>query len=325
MLKEISIEIIRKCPNKCLHCSSLSDENCVESLDYDKFVAVVQDASKLGAKTICLSGGEPFLHSRIVDMIKHVASLGLQTYVYTSGIVFDERNQRASINKDIFKDISSKVTKLIFNIEAATSNTYDEIMGTTNCFKKMKRSIHYAHNFGITIEAHFVPMKLNIDEVEAVINLCRELNISKLSFLRLVLHGRAQDNEALIALANEDLEKFKNMLSELKEQSTVDIRIGVPLSTESSCYKCEAASGKLNIKYDGNVFPCEVFKNDRISHCLKGTRPESIHDNSLIEIYYNSAYLNAVRSLSKNFLCRGSCETCVGQYLINTEGVGIHD
>lgn len=27
-MKQISIEIIHKCPNKCMHCSSCSDINC---------------------------------------------------------------------------------------------------------------------------------------------------------------------------------------------------------------------------------------------------------------------------------------------------------
>jgi len=326
MLKEVSVEIIRKCPSECLHCSSLSDENCKEILDYDRFVAIVQDAATLGATTICLSGGEPFLHSKISDMVKFVASLGLQTYVYTCGVMFDEKNDRISIRKDILEDISSKVTKLIFNIEAATPDTYDKIMGTTGCFKKMKQSVRDAHDLGITAEAHFVPMKLNINEVEAVIDLCRELKVYRLSFLRLVLHGRAQENEAEIALSDNDLEKFKVELEKLKERSEIGIRIGVPLSVDKSCHKCEAAIGKLNIKYEGNVFPCEVFKNDCISHCLKGACPENIYDKSLLEIYHNSAYLNIARNLSKDFIDSGNCkEPCVGQYLINTEGVSVSE
>ena len=107
-------------------------------------------------------------------------------------------------------------------------------MGTTGCLEKMKQSISDAHNLSITTEAHFVPMKLNISEAKDVVALCKELNISKLSFLRLVLHGRAQLNESRIALSNEELAQFKTVLDELKKQSEVDIRIGVPLSTDTS-------------------------------------------------------------------------------------------
>lgn len=320
MLKEISIEIIRKCPNNCLYCSSMSTEHSSEILDYELFVSVVRNAAELGAKTICLSGGEPFLHNRITDMVKFVASLGLQTFIYTSGIVLDEQNQRTYIDKGILTAISKYVTKLIFNIEAATPKTYDAIMGTTDCFEIMKRSVRNACEMNITTEAHFVPMKLNIGEVKEVIALCGELHISKLSFLRLVLHGRAQSNENEIALSGEELERFKIFLDKLEGNTEIDIRVGVPLSVDIECHECEAARGKLNIKYDGKVFPCEVFKNERMSHCLKETKPESIYEKSLADIYRNSSYLALVRELEHEFSCTGECETCIGQYLINKKG-----
>lgn len=320
MLKEISIEIIRKCPNNCMHCSSMSNKDCSEILEYEKFVSVVDDAFKLGAKTICLSGGEPFLHPRIIDMIIYVYTLNLNCYVYTSGIIFDLGMNYISLSKDLLTPIAGKVSKLIFNIEAATSSTYDIIMGTTGCFQLMQQSVVLANSLSIVTEAHFVPMKLNIGEIEKAVVLCKELGISKISFLRLVFHGRAQVNESKLALSNEELLYLKGQLEKIHDVNDIDIRIGVPLSGESVCQKCEAANGKLNIKYDGKVFPCEVFKNERVSKCMNGMHPESIHDKSLLDIYNGSSYLNIVRELSKKFACGGHFETCVGQYLIGNEG-----
>lgn len=316
MLKEVSIEIIRKCPNNCLHCSSLSDYSCNEAFDYDHFSSVVRNAEQMGAKTICLSGGEPFLHNRIIDMIKLVASLGLQSYVYTSGITLDEHMQRSALDRNILKAISKDITKLIFNIEAANSDLYDEIMGTKDCFSKLKQSIHDAHSFSIETEAHFVPMRINLDNVEEVVAFCCDNNISRLSFLRLVLHGRALSNEKLIALSDDELSQLRVNLGRIKEHTEVDIRVGIPLSTDTPFHKCEAANGKLNIRYDGKVFPCEVFKNERISKCLNGTRAESVYDRSLVDIYHDSPYLNIVREQTSRFSINNHCETCVGQHLL---------
>lgn len=319
MLKELSIEIIRRCPNNCVHCSSLSDERCSEIMEYERFVSVVKDAVNLGAKVICLSGGEPFLHSRIVDMIEFVHSLGLDSYVYTSGIIFDVQKQRAPLDNNVLRAIVGKVTKLIFNIEAGAAHTYDMVMGTRGCFEKMKQSVTMANDLSILTEAHFVPMKLNINEVEETVSLCKELNISKISFLRLVLHGRAQQNEQRIALSREEFLRLQADLEALQKKSNLDIRIGVPLSTDVSCHKCEAANGKLNIKYDGNVFPCEVFKNGRVQLRLRGLTPDCIHEHSLLDIYRNSKYLQLVRELSQEFSGGGHRETCIGQYLINND------
>ena len=90
MLKEISIEIIRKCPNNCLHCSSFSNKNCSEIIPYELFKKVVSGAKNLGLKTVCFSGGEPFLHPDIIEMIEYVYDIGLDSYVYSSGIYMDK-------------------------------------------------------------------------------------------------------------------------------------------------------------------------------------------------------------------------------------------
>lgn len=324
MLKEVSIEIIRKCPNCCVHCSSMSSKLCTEIIPLEKYKEIVLDAKKLGAKTICLSGGEPFLHKDIIEMAKYTYECGLECIVYTSGITFDKYNQQSSLEKSILEQISRYTSKLIFNIEAGTEKTYDRIMGTTKCFEKMKQSVVCAVNLGICAEAHFVPMVFNADEIEAVIDLCKTLHISKLSFLRLVLHGRAVSNQDQIALSEDQNRKLKEQLKSIQNRADFAIRVGVPLSLDDSCHKCEAARGKLNIKYDGNVFPCEVFKNISLNNSVGPYKPNNIYVQSLLEIYNHSEYLQRIRKLYNTFSDSypSKCETCIGQHLIATENGG---
>jgi len=106
MLNEVSIEIIRKCPNNCIHCSSLSDKDSTEIFKYEDFISIINDAKKLGTKTICLSGGEPFLHPNIIEMIKYLHNIGLNSNVYTSGIIYDENMNYASLSKELLKGTS---------------------------------------------------------------------------------------------------------------------------------------------------------------------------------------------------------------------------
>lgn len=315
MLNEISIEIIRKCPNNCLHCSSTSNKFCDEIIDYEKFKSVVDDAKKLGARTICLSGGEPFLHPNIVELTSYVKQKGLNCYIYTSGIALDGGMEHSPLSKNLLKDIAGKVTKLIFNIEASNELTYNKIMGTVGCFELMKESVQEAVNMHIISEAHFVPMKININEIKSTIRLCEKLGISKISFLRLVLHGRALSNKETIMLSNIELKFLIKELQILRNESDINIRLGTPLSNIYEQYECEAATGKVNIKYDGYVYPCEVFKNDSVDFTVQGYYPDNIHEKGFQDIYMNSEYLKYVRSLVKNFSCN-NCESCVGQYLI---------
>ena len=318
LLKEISIEVIRKCPNNCLHCSSCSSRECSEMMPLEVFKEVVVDAASLGAETICLSGGEPFLHKDFVELIKWVYYHGLNCYVYTSGIVLDSSGKLSSFSLETVQEISKYVNKLIFNIEAACEETYDKIMGTNNSFLLMQESINRAVQASITVEAHFVPMKLNYNEIEPVVELCERLHVSRLSFLRLVLHGRAKVNKPRIQLTTAEEAIVKSKLRDLQKQSRIAIRIGVPLlSDKNPCAKCEAANGKLNIKYDGKVYPCEVFKNFSQLQELLCCQPCNIYDERLTDIYEKSPYLQHIRDISRCYLLKGAEDLCVGQYLLN--------
>ena len=264
MLKEISIEIIRKCPNRCIHCSSFSTENCSEVIPFELFKEVVVGAKKIGLQTVCFSGGEPFLHPDIVNMVEFVHNQGINSYIYSSGIYMDDSNTRGPIPHEIFAQIANKVTKIIYNIEAAEENAYDMIMGTHGCFDFLGESVRRAVDVGIIVEGHFVPNRINKNQIEQTLKYCTDLGISKVSFLRLVIHGRAYENRDKLLLSDDDLLKVEKTLIKIKNENTYNIRIGVPLLGETEEYHCEAANGKLNIRYDGKVFPCEVFKNNRV-------------------------------------------------------------
>lgn len=320
MLKEISIEIIRKCPNNCVHCSSFSNKKCKEIIDLPIICEMVNDAKLLGAKTICLSGGEPFLHPDIIGIVSHISTCGLECYIYTSGIVIN-KDKYCSLSKDVLNNIVGKVSKLIFNVEASSEATYNKVMGTMGCFDLLKESIKKAVNLSIVTEAHFVPMKVNINEIKETLLLCEQLGISKISFLRLVAHGRAFENEAELMLDEVEMKHLKELLGKIEKSSGLSIRVGVPFSDNQEKTKCEAAKGKLNIKYDGSVFPCEVFKNDRVNLKKRGLFAENINKKRLLDIYNDSEYLKFVRNYVETYACNHDCDNCVGQYLIaeNTE------
>ena len=313
MLKEISIEIIRKCPNRCIHCSSFSTENCSEVIPFELFKKVVVEAKKIGLKTVCFSGGEPFLHPDIVKMVEFVHNQEINSYIYSSGIYMDNSNIRGPIPHEILVQIANKVTKIIYNIEAAEENAYDMIMGTHGCFGFLRESIRRSVDIGIIVEGHFVPNRINKDQIEQTLKYCTDLGISKVSFLRLVSHGRAYENRDKLLLTNSDLLKVEKSLIGIKNRNTYNIRIGVPLLGETEEYYCEAANGKLNIRYDGKVFPCEVFKNNRVEPLID-CEPGNIFMDSIEDVYINSDYLKKVRELVRVHVCNHNCEKCVGQY-----------
>ena len=83
-MKQISIEIIHKCPNRCLHCSSNSDINCTLKIETAEVKKIIDSASKLNTEVLSISGGEPFLQAKalakLVKLIKENSKLDIMLY-----------------------------------------------------------------------------------------------------------------------------------------------------------------------------------------------------------------------------------------------------
>ena len=313
MLSEISIEILQRCPNRCIYCSSHSNPQATHLIPFEIIKNVIDDAKSLGCKTVCLSGGEPFLHPQILDIISYIAKQQLICYVYTSGI-FMKDEVYSSLPNEYIEAIRGMVDKVIFNVEADSSALYDQIMGTdVGGFDMMKKSINDCVSSGLVVETHVVPMQVNFKHLKSIFGMCYQLGVSKVSILRLVLQGRALENLSLVKLTGEESREVTKLIKALKEAYKGKVRIGLPYSDSNCRIYCKAASDKINVRYDGNVYPCEVFKDDLLNTKL-GCEPNNVWKDSFYDIYQNSSYLNVVRRRIEAFKKAEGNETCYGQF-----------
>ena len=313
MLSEISIEILQRCPNRCIYCSSHSNPQATHIISFEIIKNIIDDAKSIGCKTVCLSGGEPFLHPQILDIISYIAKQQLICYVYTSGIYMKDEVY-SSLPNEYIEAIRGMVDKVIFNVEADSSALYDQIMGTdVGGFDMMKKSINDCVSSGLVVETHVVPMQVNFKHLKSIFEMCYQLGVSKVSILRLVLQGRALENLSLVKLTGEESREVTKLIKALKEAYKGKVRIGLPYSDSNCRIYCKAASDKINVRYDGNVYACEVFKDDLLNAKL-GCEPDNVWKDSFYDIYKSSPYLNVVRRRIEAFKKEDGDETCYGQF-----------
>lgn len=313
MLSEISIEILQRCPNRCIYCSSHSNPQATHLIPFKIIKNIIDDAKCLGCKTVCLSGGEPFLHPQILDIISYIAKKRLTCYVYTSGIYMKD-DVYSSLPNEYIEAIRGMVDKVIFNVEADSSTLYDKIMGTdVGGFGMMKKSISDCLSSGLVVETHVVPMQVNFKHLKSIFEMCYQLGVSKVSILRLVMQGRALENLSLVKLSGENNREVTKLIKTLNEAYKGKVRIGLPYSDSNCRIYCKAASDKINVRYDGNVYPCEVFK-DNLLNAKLGFEPDNVWKDSFYDIYQNSPYLNVVRKSIDAFKKEDGDETCYGQF-----------
>ena len=297
-MKQISVEIIHKCPNHCLHCSSFSSPSCKDIISTDYVCEIIDGAKRLGAKILSISGGEPFLHEGLVTIVEYAKKQGIAVYIYTSGICWSEINKSGSLQEDVLVALKKlNIDKIIFDLPAITETVYDMFMGTKGHLKYALESIEKTKEMGIISEIHFVPTKINIHEIDGLLSFAKEKKIDRVSFLGLVPHGRARENVFKLYLSSDETNVLKEKLHSLKSDF---VRVGIPLQISDEEYQCYAGCGKLCVRYDGKVFGCEAFKYIQLyDDNNTPIEPDSIYNRPIDRIYYDSNYLKAERMFIK--------------------------
>lgn len=317
-LKELTIEITQKCPNKCVYCSSLSNINAKHKLEHIDVLRIAKQALGLGLKKICISGGEPLYHPDIVGIINSISALGLEISLYTTGLCPTEYLTGAPY-RDWENFIDKEKITPIFNIQSIREDIHDKITSNIGSFRKTKDALMRAKDMGFRIENHIVPNKLNIGSLEETVGVLTEWGVHKISFLRFVPQGYARDNLDLLLMNQEDLsilrEKFNALAS--KDQKENKLRFGIPFSNEIDRPKrCNAADSKLIVRYDGIVLPCEAFKDIALSKFKLG----DIWSYSLKELLHGGNIHSDLNDLKRHVCSMKSDETCVAQVLFQKMG-----
>ncbi len=81
-----AFELTTACPCRCATCGSDAGTRRAQELTTEEWLAQVRAIAQLGAKRLCLLGGEPFLHAGWSSIVTHGVELGLDIDIISCGI-----------------------------------------------------------------------------------------------------------------------------------------------------------------------------------------------------------------------------------------------
>ncbi len=285
---ELTLELGNFCPLACLHCSQDAGPFRSESLSLEKALEVVREARTLGADTIAISGGEPLCSPNVIPICEFAKLLGLRVFIYTAGSII-EKNLLTPINDVLAQSLARLgVDRIIVNLQAARPELHDKITGRRGSYDNAVRSMRKLVSIGLRVEIHFVPMKINFQELPMVVNLAYELGVSQVNVIRFVPQGRGLRNNSILQLGREDNQSFTKVIARAITESTVPIRVSeafafLHLKTE---YQCMAGRKKIVISGDGAVCPCSAFKG-----FLAGNPTYNVNERSLSDVLNSGIFL----------------------------------
>ncbi|MFZ5997446.1 MAG: radical SAM/SPASM domain-containing protein [Nitrospirota bacterium] len=292
-LDELCIEIAGKCLMQCRHCSSSCNSSNTSILTYDQILTIIEEAHLLGTKTLEISGGEPLLHPRILDIIAQ-AKRYFEVRLYTSGYLGNNKGIPPALASSL-ADLG--LDRIIFNVQGSSAEIHELITMTPGSFESVLSSISQSKSLGLWTGVHFVPMLPNYKEIGALSRLCSNLKVNELAILRFVNQGRGRLNSNQVELSADDFHSLiLDVVQTKNKHDYLQVRTGCPMNFCSLVdknikpVKCKAGITTLLIGFDGKVVPCPAFKQG-IGYMLG-----NINDSTLTDIWNRSEKLNQLRS-----------------------------
>ena len=164
----------------------------------DRFRALVDEALDEGFTEIYVTGGEPFVHSEIVEMIEY-ASRRLETVVLTNAMLFTGRRRR-----DLERLAGLERLTLQSSVDGARPETHDAWRGAGSWERAME-GIRLAHGLGLPLRVAMTETPENAGEVERLREVLAGIGIEGDAFAvrPLVQRGFASDAETGMEVSEE--------------------------------------------------------------------------------------------------------------------------
>jgi len=160
------------CNLACDYCAVASSPRARRRvLSAERFAALVDEALREGFRELYLTGGEPFIHPEIVEMIEY-ASDRLTTVVLTNAMLFGGR-RRTSLARLAGR---SNLT-LQSSIDGACAATHDRRRGAGSWVKAMG-GLRYAAGLGLALRVAMTATPDNAGEVEELRGMLARLGIA---------------------------------------------------------------------------------------------------------------------------------------------------
>jgi uncharacterized protein len=312
------IEITGTCDEKCPYCYNEKLVGSGESLSFDTLSVLLCELKEQGITSVALSGGEPFLYGKIYEIMKYAEEIGMGLGVISNGKCFEAEN---------IEILTRFQPGLQITFDGYDEARHDATRGKGN-FAKITEGIikarksGYVGNIGLRVNLHRqnignIPEFLTMFEERFDVDSEKNRDVESIAIA--LLHKTESGGRVFSDYLNGDeymeYPWIFDLFSKWNEKHTTQIiydfnnpDIGCAYNASVEDVKCG-----LRIALDGNVFPCQMFTDDKfiIGNVYSQTLSESLNGELL------SAFIDAVHGRKGNIeqcrlcgykaMCAGGC------------------
>jgi len=180
-LKKITLIITHRCNQRCEFCFDASNVLAADGRADMSMETLARVLRLLRSSTddpatfnVTLSGGEPTLHPRFLDVVRAVSSAGFPITILTNG--------HRLADTSFFEEVGHfNLWNLQFSIEGATAESHDERVGCAGAFDCAIRAIRNAQQRGIRYITNTTMTVDRVREMFDVIDFLDALGVPKMN------------------------------------------------------------------------------------------------------------------------------------------------
>ncbi|WP_278391019.1 radical SAM/SPASM domain-containing protein [Lactobacillus acetotolerans] len=310
-LKFAWFELTSKCNHNCLHCFMGDDLNRFKPYELNEAIKYIDVLNNRGISQLIFSGGEPFLHPEIEQIINYTSKLPINLAILTNGTT-DVAYRLGPLLKD--ENIKVKISIL------GDEETHDRIVGVDGSFARLIRTCSYYKKLGIHFELTCTVNDLNVKEVNKIKEIADSFG-AFIEFSPLYCLGNATKNKSLLLNSTQRniIEVCKSNKSNINK---IDTTNSLKRSMSKSDYEAvdlqefltdshECGQKIIAIQCSGLVSPCLLIRNPDYAigninetelHNLLNYEDKSRQDfNSLVKIDTKEKCTNC----EAKYVCKG--------------------
>ncbi len=298
-----------RCNLRCRHC--YQGGNFEEELSLKDLLVIANHLDSVLSAwrkrgRISLTGGEPFCSE---DLLFHLVSFFDRSpnidviSILSNGTLIDYPTARRLASFVHLREVQ-------ISLDGGSADTHDAIRGR-GAFVRAVNGILALKRAGLAVSIMFTLNRGNMHEIEAVIELARDLDVEGITVERVTQIGNAQRYDLALSQTEvrEAYRRVAEKKRELREQSKLTIRTGRPLwclIDPSLGGVCPVGFACLCVLHEGTVLPCRRLEIP-LGNVLR---------DGIFQIWYTSPVLWELRDRTKRpQLCQcceffGKCGGC---------------
>jgi len=306
------------CNFKCRHCYQDAHKALDDELNFEEKIGVVDTLARLDVPMLAFSGGEPLMGRHFWDVARHAGEVGFHMSVATNGSLCTPEN--------VERLVDCKIGYTEISLDSIDPAKHDDFRGGKGYWDAAVRGIdNCIANPNMKVGVATTVTRLNIDELEDIIQWCIDRGVNTFYAFNFIPTGRGRDivdldlspaeRERMLGILQKTLVEDKiAVMSSATQYGRACIELGDPESPINTGHYGYSSGRKTRLlaRYVGGCGAgrcyCAIQPNGRITPCVfMPIEIGDIRDPGFEELWLNHPLLKVLRDREDR---TGHCKVC---------------